>query len=174
MDAQGTHDSSQLTSTEIEEVILRVFKLVREDPSASYEPDRLLAFLTSPPASTGRRGVDTFAGRRRFVFMDGVQSELAVCFTNEEWQTGLGLHDLVKAVENKFTSPGPQMALAKKRVRAARASLIREPFKFGLLAACFLAIPVAVGNWILRVLLAAAWLSIVVVVAVMNVNEYRA
>jgi hypothetical protein len=57
----------QLTKQATADDVIRLFESVRQGPGAAYESDRLLAYLTEPPAATGRRVRDTFAGRRRLV-----------------------------------------------------------------------------------------------------------
>jgi hypothetical protein len=57
---------------EARDAIARIFERTRATPGAPSEPERLLAFLTSPPIP-GKRVADTFAGRRRWVrFMNAV------------------------------------------------------------------------------------------------------
>ena len=61
-----------------EDIVRTAFAAARETPDAPFEEDRFLAFLTSPPAPSGRRVRDTFAGRRRFArFVEAVQLEAA-------------------------------------------------------------------------------------------------
>jgi hypothetical protein len=79
--------------------LLSIFEQVRQSPRAPYEPERLLAFLTDPPAQEGRRVADTFAGRRRFVrFMNTIQLEFEICFTLDEWDRGFSLEELTRLV----------------------------------------------------------------------------
>jgi hypothetical protein len=160
--------------SEIRETILRLFEAARQTPGASCEPERFLAHLTTPPASTGRLVADTFAGRRRFVrFMDALQLEMGVCFTNEEWERGFGVDELVRLVEAKRGSPEPQLRLAEKRAREARAALVAEPARIGFLAACLLAVPAVVGNMAIRVPLVLLWLATTGTVALVSARQRR-
>src|SRR5262245_49397578 len=94
-----------------------------------------MAFLTSPAPSAGRRVADTFAGRRRLVgFLETVQLECGVCFSNDDWDRGIGLDEFVQLVDRKAAKPGYALRLARDRLRSARARLVDSPIKFGLLS----------------------------------------
>jgi hypothetical protein len=154
--------------------VTRIFESVRQTPGTSYERERLLAYLTEPPAATGPRVRDTFGGRRRFVrFMEDLQLEFGVCFTNEEWERGLGLAELTGLIEAKRGNVRAQARLASKRVQQARLALVDEPIKFGLLAAAVLAVVAAVmGSMLAYALLGSIWLCVVGGVAVLNARGY--
>ena len=163
-----------MSSSDPEDAIVRVFETSRADKGAPYESDRILAYLTAPPAPKGRRVADSFEGRRRFVrFMEGLQIDLGICFTNEEWERGFGLTELVQAVEAKLERPKQQKRLAEKRVREARAALFDEPIKFGIIAACLFVIPAALGGVAVMLVLGLLWMAVVVAIAWVNTKQYR-
>ena len=113
---------------ELRNVILGIFEQARQSPNAPYEPERLLAFLTEPPAQKGRRVADTFAGRRRLVrFMNAVQLELRICFTLDEWERGFGLDEVMKLAAAKIAKPDQGLRLATQRLDAARARRAASP-----------------------------------------------
>src|SRR5918993_4332462 len=114
--------------------LLSIFEQVRQSPDAPYDSERLLAFLTDPPAPEGRRVADTFAGRRRFVrFMNTIQLESQICFTLEEWDRGFSLEELARLVAAKIAKPDQGLRLAKQRLDQARKRRIPGPVEFGLL-----------------------------------------
>ena len=159
---------------ELRNVILGIFERARQSPNAPYEPERLLAFLTEPPAQKGRRVADTFAGRRRFVrFMNTVQLELRVCFTLDEWERGFGLDEMMRLAAAKIAKPDQGLRLAKQRLDAARARRTSDPIKFGLLT-----LPVLLGaglatSWLMKVALAMLWIAITGGVAAFAISEVR-
>ena len=163
-----------MTHSEIRDTVLRLFESEREAKGSPYEPERIFAYLTYPPAPR-RRSADTFAGRRRFVrFMDSLQLELGVCFTSQEWDRGLGLHELVDLIQKKRASPKQQERLALKRVGEARRTLMGEPVTFGVVAGLLLALAGLVfPGPAVRLLLLLLWIAIVAGVAAVNARQYR-
>ena len=158
----------------IDPAVLRLFEAARARPGEHYDGDRFLAYLTQPPAPTGRRVADTFEGRRRFVrFMDSVQLELGVCFSNEEWERGFTLNDFMQRLEAKIAKPEAALRLARQRLQQARISLTDEPIKFGLLAIPLLVAAIVLHPIALRILLAALWAAIVGGVLIVNAAGYR-
>jgi hypothetical protein len=145
----------------IRDVVTRLFEQARQSPGATYQPDRFLAHLTAPAATTGRRVRDTFAGRRRFVrFMHAVQLELAICFTQSEWDGVFGENEFIALLETKVAKPQVALRLARKRMQEAGMQLIEAPVKFGLLA-----IPLLIGALLARsagprLLLGSTWAAI--------------
>lgn len=163
-----------MESGEIRDGITRIFETAREFPRTAYEPERLLAFLTVPAVPSGRMVADTFAGRRRLVrFIEGLQLEFGICFTNEEWEQGRGLADLTGIVTDKLARPAQQLRFAQTRVVQARGRMVSDPIKWGLLAGLLLALPAAMGGAIVRMLLAFVWLVIVTAVVVYCVRDHR-
>lgn len=156
------------------DVVVRTFEAVRQAPGAPYDPDRLPAYLTEPPEPTGRRVSDTFAGRRRFVkFMETLQLEFGICFTNEEWERGFGLVDLTRVIEAKPARRPHQARLAARRVLEARHALVGEPIKFGILSGAVLAAAGAATRSVaVYVLLGTVWVAVVRAVAAVNVSGY--
>ena len=153
-------------STDLRDQILSVFERTRQSPGASFEPDRLLAFLTDPPAPTGRRVRDTFGGRRRFVrFMNTIQRDVGICFTIEEWDRGFGLDDLTSLVAKKAGRPEQGLRLARQRVEEARRRQVADPLKFGLLTFPFLVVAALTGSWAVRTTLLVGWAAVVCGVA---------
>jgi hypothetical protein len=159
---------------ELRDTILGIFEQVRQTPKAPYDPERLLAFLTDPPPGSGRRVADTFAGRRRFVrFMHRVQLELGICFTLDEWERGFDLDDAVELAAVKMAKPSQGLRLARQRLERARARLVLDPLKFGLLTSPFLMGPAFAPFWPLRLALALMWAAITGTVAAAVIMEVR-
>ena len=128
------------------EAVVRHFEAARQTPGAPYDPQRFLAYLTDPPTPTGRTVRDTFRGRLRLVrFMESLQLEVGICFTNKEWERGTGLAELTSLIEAKRANRSSQARLATKRVGEARRSLVDEPIKIGLLCAAVLG-PIAAAT----------------------------
>jgi hypothetical protein len=163
-----------VTHSEIHDTVVRLFESAREAKGSPYEPERILAYLTEPPAPR-RRSADTFAGRRRFVrFMDSLQLEFGVCFTSQEWDRGLGLDELVDLIQKKRASPKQQARLARKRLDEARRQLIGEPVTFGVIAGIPLVLAGLVFTGLgVHVLLALLWMGIVAGVAAVNASQHR-
>jgi hypothetical protein len=158
----------------LREVILELFEQAREKPRSPYQAERLLAFLTDPPAKSGRRVADTFGGRRRLVrFMNQIQLEMGICFTVNEWERGYSLDDLVGLAAEKMAKPSQGLRLAKQRREAARARQVTDPVKFGMLTAPFLAGAGFAAAWPLRLMLILLWIAIVGAVAALAIGEVR-
>src|SRR5918994_3506787 len=154
--------------------LLSIFEQVRQSPGAPYEPERLLAFLTDPPAAEGRRVADTFAGRRRFVrFMNTIQLEFGICFTLEEWDRGFSLANLANLVVATIAKPDRVLRLARQRLDQARRRRIVEPVKFGLLAFPLLVVAGFADSWPGRIAFALVWAGIVAGVAAFSFSDVR-
>ena len=154
-------------------VVVDLFEAARETPGEPYEPERFLAYLTSPPPK-GRRVADTFRGRRRLVrFMESVQMELGVCFTNADWEHGFALEEFVQLLVEKANNPAQAHRLAQRRLREARMQLAGEPLKWAILGAPLIVVAFVVGSAVQRMLLALLWTAIVGGVAALVVREYR-
>ena len=166
--------ASGLSSPNARHLLLGIFERTRQAPDAPFEPERLLAFLTDPPAAAGRRVADTFGGRRRFVhFMNAVQLEAGICFTVEEWDRGFGLDDLAELVTAKMARPDRALRLAKQRLEQARRRRVADPVKVGMLA---LPLPVWAAlaeSWAVSVGLALVWTGLVGSVAAVCHSEMR-
>jgi hypothetical protein len=159
---------------ETRDIVVRLFEAARQAPGTSYDADRLLAFLSNPPEPKGRQVADTFAGRRRLVrFMDAVQMEFGVCFTNDDWDRGYGLDDLVVAIEKKRQNPQAQARLAEKRVKEAASMVTLEPIKFGVIAAAVLAVPAVATSGVVRIVFAGLWIAIVAGIATVTVRQHK-
>lgn len=162
------------TAANVGETVIRLFDAARAGSGEHYEADRFLAYLTQPPAPAGRRVVDTFEGRRRFVrFMDAVQLELGACFTNEEWERGFTLDEFIRLLEAKIAKPEAARRLAQQRLERARIALTDEPIKFGLLASPLLAAAIAFHSIVVRIILAALWVAIVGTILIVNAGGYQ-
>jgi hypothetical protein len=158
---------------DVRATIVRIFEQTRETPGTPYEPKRLLAFLTEPPGA-GTRVADTFAGRRRWVrFMNAVQLELGICFTQEEWDRGFGLDQLVEVATAKAGAANQQLRLARKRLEEARRRRTSEPIKFAVLLAPILIGAVVADSWLVKGLLLLLWAAGVGGIAVVSFSEVR-
>jgi len=108
-----------------EQLLREAFERARQRPGEPFDEDRFLAFLTEPPARSGRRCADTFGGRRRFVrFVHEVQFDLGVCLSYEEWEKGYTLSEFVALVTRKAANRPALIRLARKRYDDAR----RQPY----------------------------------------------
>lgn len=166
--------SAAFSDPAVRDRLLGVFEQVRQSPGAPYAPERLLAFLTEPPALKGNRVADTFAGRRRFVrFMKTLQLQAGICFTLAEWERGFGLDELTELVAGKIRKPDQALRLAKQRLEQARRSLVAEPLKFGLLTFPLLIIAGFADSWGVAIACALAWTGIVGGVALFSISETR-
>lgn len=156
------------------DTVLRLFEDARKRKGAPADADRFLAFLTDPPAPSGRRVADTFAGRFRFVrFMEAVQLEFGICFTNAEWDQGFSLEDFVQLVLTKATKPEQARRLAHERLVAARRRRTDDPLKFGLLASPLLVGVMWSSSWMLRALLVLPWALVVGGVTIYVLKDAR-
>ena len=166
--------AQSLTKAEIREAVVRLFEMARQSKGEQYDPDRFLAFFTGSPAPTGRRVADTFGGRRRFVrFLEAVQLEFGVCFSNEDRDRGFTMEEFVQCIETKIAKPGEVHRLAQKRLQEARVSLVDEPVKFGLLTIPLLIAAVALHPNGLRVALGLLWVGVTDTVLVVNARGYK-
>jgi hypothetical protein len=91
-----------------------------------------------------------------------MQLELGVCFTNEDWERGLGLDEFVSLVAAKVEKPDVALRLAERRVTESRARLVADPVKFAILFApllvAALAFPPLAALWLVTPL-GVAWLA---------------
>ena len=146
---------------QIQDAVTRHFEAARECPGTACDPARFLAHLTRVPPKKGRRGADTFAGRRRLVrFVHAVQLDFGICLTNQEWERGYTLEEFVTLVEKKVGKPDAAARLGRERVRAARMHLTDTPLKFGLLASPLLAAAVFTPRIVPRLICGVLWLTI--------------
>lgn len=154
--------------------MLRLYEQTREDSAQIFDPDRFLAFLTHPPASNGRRVLDTFAGRRRFVhFMNSVQLEFGVCFTAGDWEEGFTLDRFVERVAAKMAKTDSSHRLAAKRLAEARAALVNNPIKFGFFTLPLLIGAIAYPHNLLRILLTSLWAAIMSTIIFLTMKDYK-
>jgi hypothetical protein len=162
------------STNDVRNRLQRIFEQTRQTSGAPYEPERLLAFLTEPPAPKGRRVADTFAGRRRFVrFIHAVQMDAGICFTLEEWERGLALDELATTVAAKMAKPEQALRLAKQRLEEARRRRVADPVKFGLLTFPLLVVAGLADSWAARIACALLWTGIVAGVAALSISEVR-
>jgi hypothetical protein len=163
-----------LAQPKVKETVLRLFEDARKSKGAPVESDRFLAYLTNPPARTGRRVADTFAGRFRYVrFMESVQLEFGICFTSNEWERGASLDDFAQLVLKKESEPVSARRLAEKRLQEARMRRIADPIKFGFLTSPLLFAVMFSSSWTFRVLLALPWALVVGGVIVLVLRDVR-
>jgi len=167
-------DHTQLTHAQVTEAVLRLFEAARKRKGAQLEPDRFLAFLTDPPARSGRRVADTFAGRFRFVrFMESVQLEFGIYFTNTEWDKGPSLDAFTQLVLTKMAKPELARRRAEEGLRAARMRRTADPIKFGLLTAPLLVGGMFASSWMVRLLFVLPWALVVGGVTVLVLKDVR-
>lgn len=160
-------------NTKIRDTVMRLFEEARQVKGVAYEPDRFLAYLTTPPVQRGRRCADTFRGRRRFVrFMNSVQLALGICFTNEEWERPYGLEEFVSLAEAKASKPEKALRLAENRLRESQVSRVDSIVKFGLLLAPLLIGAILSSQAVVRVLLGIGYVAAVGTIAWAAMREY--
>lgn len=148
--------TTELTLAQVRETVRRLFENARKRKGSPAEHDRFLAYLTHPPARAGRGVRDTFAGRFRYVrFMESVQLEFGICFTNAEWDKGLSLEAFTALVFTKATKPPSR--LARERLDAARRRRVSDPLKIAVFATPLLLAMKLSSEWPLRVLLLIPW-----------------
>jgi hypothetical protein len=168
-------ENQDLRTGEVDDIrgtVTRLFEAARKKSGAPYEPERFLAYLTSPPVKSGRQVADTFAGRRRFVrFMHAVELELAICFTLDEWGRGFGLDEFAQLVAARRRKSGA-LRLAQNRLREARHELLRVPLVCGILTSPLLVGAVKIDHPA-RILLGLPWIVITGAVTVLAAEEYR-
>lgn len=123
-----------------EQLVREAFERARQRPGEPFDEERFLAFLTEPPALSGRRCADTFGGRRRFVrFVHEVQFDLGVCLSYEEWEKGYTLSEFVALVTRKAANRPALIRLARKRYDDAR----RQPYMAPVALALVSIVPIA-------------------------------
>jgi hypothetical protein len=145
----------------IEDVVRTAFAAARETPAAPFEEDRFLAFLTSPPAPSGRRVRDTFAGRRRFVrFVERVQLEAGACLANDEWERGPSLAEFVALIAKKSGNVEATRRLVQRRLDGARRRLWFAPIVIGTLCSPLLGIAWRFPSVPVRLVAGTIWLMI--------------
>jgi hypothetical protein len=121
---------------DVRDAIVRIFELTRQTPGSPY------------------------AGRPRWVrFMNAVQLELGICFTQEEWDRGFGLEELVELAAAKRAKPEQQLRLARKRREEARRRCTGDPIKFALLWLPILVGALAAGSWLVKPVLVLLWVA---------------
>ena len=161
-------------NSKIRASVLRLFERSRADSGQAFDPDRFLAFLTHPPASNGRRVADTFAGRRRFVrFMESVQLEFGVCFTDADWEAGFTFDRFIDRVATMAEKPDSARRLAAKRLAEARTSLVDAPIKCGIFTLPLLIGAIAFQHSFVRILFGVLWAAIMGSVLVLTVKNYQ-
>lgn len=144
-----------------EDIVRTAFAAARETPDAPFEEDRFLAFLTSPPAPSGRRVRDTFAGRRRFArFVEAVQLEAGACLANDEWEAGSTLDAFVALIAKKSANVEATRRLVRRRHEGARRRLWFAPVVIGTLCSPLLGLALRFPSLPVRVLAGALWLAI--------------
>ncbi|HET8622711.1 MAG TPA: hypothetical protein VFM14_04050 [Gemmatimonadales bacterium] len=105
--------------------------------------------------------------------MNAVQLELGICFTQEEWDRGFGLDQLVDVAAAKRTKPDQQLRLARKRLEEARRRRTGEPVKFALLLLPILIGAVAADSWLVKALLILLWIAGVGGVSAVSFSDVR-
>jgi hypothetical protein len=98
--------------TDVRARIIELFEKHRQTPGAPYDESHFLDFLLAKPKKK-RAVYNSFRGLRRYnAFIDEVQYELAVCFSNKDRDSLLSLDKFVACVIERRKSPrGSKMAL---------------------------------------------------------------
>lgn len=139
-----------------------LYEEARQDGQAAYDPERLLAYLTAPPASRGGRCAETFRARRRYVrFMESVQLTFRICFTNQEWDRAYTMDDFCLLVEKKSSQRKVALGLAERRVTESRNQRLGSTLKFAVLSSPLILGAFSTAHTLLRILLLIGWLGVV-------------
>lgn len=149
-----------------------LFEEARQDGRNGYDPERFLAYLTSPPASRGGQCADTFRARRRYVrFMKSVELNFRICFTTQEWDRAYTMNDFVLLVEKKGLQRKTAVRLAERRVAESRTDRLASILKIALLGSPLVVGAFSASRGVLRMLLLIAWLAIVAGIAFVTWQE---
>lgn len=156
-----------MTNQDIRNAVIRLFEDARQVKDAPFEEDRFLAFLTAEPNTEGNRHRDTFSGCGRFSrFIDAVQLERGVCFSNKELDRGYSLDAFVELVAGKVQDRTSSRLLAHKRLSEDLNDRWMKSIIWSVLAALPLVAPIPfVGGWA-RYALGAAWVCAAVAIYV--------
>jgi hypothetical protein len=98
--------------------VLELFEKHRAAPGAPFEEQRFLEFLIADPKKP-RAVYDSFRGLRRFnAFINDVQLELAVCFSQKDREANHSLTKFVERVAELQASRRGSLTSLKNQVRA--------------------------------------------------------
>lgn len=95
----------KLSDEDVRRRVLQIFADCRQVPEAQFDENRFLDHLVEPPAEHGQIR-DSFSSTRRYVrFIDAVQSEFAVYFSEKDWDTDFSLGHFVERIQKLRDSP---------------------------------------------------------------------
>jgi hypothetical protein len=100
------------------EYVLATFEKCRAVPGADFDESHFLDYLLADPNGKGAIR-NSFAGLRRFNrFMDLVEVELGVCFSQSDLERPFSVDAFVERASVLQSSPGGSLASLKNRERA--------------------------------------------------------
>jgi hypothetical protein len=112
--------TADVKKSNIRKRLLEVFESMRESPGSDFEPERLIHYLIENPK--GNLNVhNSFKGKRYFVkFKQQVETTFAVCFSNNDLETLLGITTMTERVDYLQRTPKSSLTVISNR--------LREPF----------------------------------------------
>jgi len=106
-----------------------MFEKHRESQNAVFDPEHFLDFLLvhSEKSQSIR---NSFKGLRRLnAFLEAVQMEFGVCFSQEEIEKNWGLKEFSALLERKQKNRNGSLNAAKRKLREAESKAFSEPIK---------------------------------------------
>jgi hypothetical protein len=104
--------------SELKQKITELFEKHRATPGASYDENHFLDFLLATPR-VERAVYNSFKGLRRFnAFIDEVQYESAVFFSQEDRDANYSLYKFVHRIEHLQQAPRGSLASLSNRLKA--------------------------------------------------------
>ena len=97
--------------------IVEIFEEERSHPGTDYDPNCLIHYLL--PNSTGTRDIkNSFSGMRRFNrFINHLQSEFSVCFSNKDLDTIHALDAFTRRIIKLKNTPRSSLTVLANRIR---------------------------------------------------------
>lgn len=171
-DVDQVRGGDSVTVDNIQHAVIRLFEDSRQSPGAPYEAERFMAFLTTKPVKKGRRHADTFNGGRGFGrFMNAVQLEFGVFFTNKDLDRGWALDDFVELIQTKMADPDQGMRLARKQLQRDRSGRLPLTIIWSMVATVLIAIPFALTGGLVRSVLGVVWIGAVTAITVYHSRQ---
>jgi hypothetical protein len=103
--------------SDVKEKTIALFELHRETPGLPFDAEHFLDFLLADPKAD-RAVYNSFSGLRRFnTFIDALQLECAVCFSERDRDANYSLDEFVARVEQLQRSPRGSLASLGNRTK---------------------------------------------------------
>ena len=102
-----------ISDTDVRNRLLTIFEECRQEPSSPYDEQRFLDHLIEPPSKHGEIK-SRFAGNRRFNrFIDKVQTEYSVYFSQRDWETNFSVDRFVQRIQKLRQRPNGSLRSLK-------------------------------------------------------------